>query len=153
MRSMFYNYDNNINKDLSQRPCLGPVLPAVKEGSPNLSFIYNIKGDALGVCAKHLMPFMLYFHLEEIHGWPLDSYIADHMIEFKVCTTTGKDVFRKTLAPSECFNSLTNDLAIEITQAEAELLKQETYTISVKLLCATGFYTLFSANDGILMIR
>ena len=153
MRSMFYNYDNNIDKDLSQPSCPCVPVASAKEGAPNLSFIYNIKGELLGVCAKHGMPITLYFHLEELHGYSLTDFVTDHNVEFKLYSLSGKEVFAKTFEARDYYNVASDDLLVEIDQAEANTLRQETYCMEVKLTSSTGFYTLFAPADGTLVIR
>lgn len=153
MRSMFYNYDNNIDKDLSQSSCTCMPMVSTKEGAPNLSFIYNIKGELLGVCAKHGMPITLYFHLEELHGWPLAEFVTGHNVEFKLYSLSGKEIFAKTFKARDYYNATSDDLLVEIDQSEANKLRQETYCMEVKLTNSTGFYTLFAPADGTLVIR
>ena len=154
MSKMFVNYDNNIDLELPEfEPNFGPRLSPMTS-LPGISMLYNVKGECYGVEVKHQMPFELFFHMDETHGWPLDSLVSESIVEFKLFTRGNhKVILQKEFAGTEVFNSLSSDLRILINQEEAQLLKQEAYEISVILRYPTGFYKLFTETDGLLVVR
>lgn len=153
MSKMFYNYDNDI--DIILPPVELPNLKPI-QSSTGISILYNLKGEMYGVEAKHGLPFTLYFHLDELHGWQLDDLMASSMIEFKLITQNHKVALEKTFAGSDIFTR-SQDLIITINQEEAAQLKQESYKMDLKLVSTTSttsyFYPLFSESDGLLVIR
>lgn len=154
MSKMFVNYDNNIDLELPEfEPNFGPRLSPMTS-LPGISMLYNVKGECYGVEVKHQMPFELFFHLDEAHGWPLDSLINESSVELKILTRGNhKVILQKEFIGTEIFNSMSSDLRVLINQEEAQLLKQEAYEISVILRYPTGFYKLFTETDGLLVVR
>lgn len=154
MSKMFYNYDNNIDLDLSNTTVLPSVLPKVMplQSLPNISMLYNRKGEMYGVETKYGMPFTLYFHLDELHGWSLQDFVQESKVNFKLLTQNHKVVLDKIFEGKNIFTS-GSDLEIVVTQEEANTLKQESYRMELTLYPNIGFYKLFSENDGLLVVR
>lgn len=154
MSKMFINYDNNIDLEL---PAFEHIsVPHLKPMTsiPSISLLYNVKGECYGVEVKHQMPFELFFHLDETHGWSLDSLVNESTVEFKLLARGNhKVILQKEFLGREIFNSMSSDLRVTISQEEALLLKQEAYEMSVILRYSTGFYKLFTESDGLLVVR
>ena len=151
MSKMFYNYDNNV--DLNKAPnsdCFMELRPL--QSATNSSLLYNIKGEMYGVEVRHGMPFTLYFHLEELNGWPLTEFIGQSTVEFKILTQNHKVMIAKQFSGYEIFTA-TNDLVIHICQEDAAALKQESYRMELVVKPGIGFYKLFSAQDSLLVVR
>jgi hypothetical protein len=141
-----YNIPTNV--------CGCSCSPAEAETINNLKLLYDIKQRVYGIEAQYQMPFTLYFHLDEANCLPLEAFISNCSVEFALINRINhKPVLEKSLSGKAQFEPLTNDLKIEVTQDEASQLKQESYGISLKLVYPTGFYKLFSEQDGLLVIR
>jgi hypothetical protein len=122
--------------------------------SSTVKALFNKNHEFYGIEAQYLMPFSLYFHLTEAADQALDSFIKECRIEFSIYSTpTHKTVLLKSGLASSYFDDSINDIKIEVSQEEAQLLKQETYQMSLKLIHPTRFYILHSESDGVLMIR
>lgn len=152
MHNMFYNYDHNINKKLEpkQRPCPESEGPS---SASNTALLYDIKGRPLGVEVRAGMPFDLYFHLEELHGYNLQEIIYDASVELLFLSVNHKVALEKHYNAIEQYDSSTSDLVLHIDQEEANKLKQETYQLKVSLVWEDGTYILFSEQDGVVSIR
>jgi hypothetical protein len=151
MSKMFYNYDNNIDLDLSScKPMKLPQLQPLQSAS-SASLLCNVKGEIYGIEARHGMPITLYFHLDELHGWPLFDFVQNSEVSFRLLSNH-KTVLSKTFPGNEIFTTA-GDLVIDLSQEDMLLLKQESYKIELKLIQATGFYTIFSEADGLLVVR
>ena len=153
MKNMFFNYDNNSDKNFESHYHNLDFLE-------NLPYVRDINGKFLGIKAKYQHPITLYFHLEDLgseylvsNGMSVEDLILSSKIYFEIKTTTAKTVINKLYDPSECFNAMSNDLIIYLTQAEVKKLKQESYTMSLKLVWEEDFYELFTSQDGLLIIR
>jgi hypothetical protein len=55
MSKMFYNYDNDVDLELINQESSLPIQPI--QSAPNMSVLYNIKGEMYGIEVKHNMPF------------------------------------------------------------------------------------------------
>lgn len=154
MSKMFYNYDNNIDLDLSNTTVLPPALPKVMplQSLPNISMLYNKKGEMYGVEAKYSMPFTLYFHLDELHGWRLEDLVKVSTVEFTLITQNHKIALAKIFNGADIFTNA-QDLVVFVDQSEAKTLKQESYKITLQLHSEFGDYLLFSESDGLLVVR
>ena len=154
MSKMFINYDNNIDLELPTFEHISVPHLKPMTSIPSISLLYNVKGECYGVEVKHQMPFELFFHMDETHGWSLDSLVNESMVEFKLLARGNhKVILQKEFLGKEIFNSMSSDLRVTINQEEAMLLKQEAYEMSVILRYSTGFYKLFTESDGLLVVR
>ena len=54
MKDMFYNYDNNIDKNLQNRPHFPAGYPAVLESDPNISIVKDAKDRENALSAAQL---------------------------------------------------------------------------------------------------
>ena len=152
MSRMFKNYENNIDAHLdTSPPCILPPLRPITNRS-NAALLTNHRNEIYGIEVAYRMPFTLYFHLDEMYGWPLDELIYQGTVVLQILTSTHKLVFEKIFKAEEIFTPA-NDLVIDISQEEAEALLQESYRINLTLKHKTGFYELFSENDGLLVVR
>lgn len=150
MSKMFYNYDNDVDLELINQESSLPIQPI--QSAPNMSVLYNIKGEMYGIEVKHNMPFTLYFHLEELHGWNLNDFVGNSLVNFKILTQNHKTVLEKTFNGNEVFTP-TGDLVIHICHPDVEVLKQESYRMELTLQPGIGIYQLFSERDGLLVVR
>lgn len=151
MSKMFDNYNNETNINIPPLNASNSLLKPI-QSSPNLALLYNLKGELYGIEARHNMPFVLYFHLDEMSGQNLNDFVAKSLVEFKLITQNHKIAFEKVFNGAEIFTS-GSDLVISINQEEAQSLKQESYWIDLCLRQPVGFYRLFSNKDGLLVIR
>ena len=151
MSSMFDNYNSpNICFCDDIHRNIGPE----DEFSGGLKNLYDKKQRFYGVEAQYLMPFDLYFHLEEENGYPLEQFITECTVELSLCTRPlGKVIVSKVLSGKDVFDSFASDLKITITQEEASQLQQETYSIILKLVHTTGTYILHTDREKILVVR
>lgn len=115
--------------------------------------VYNIKGEKIGILAKHGMPIILYFHIDEINNLPFNDFIMGCQIELALLNKNHRPVLSKQLACAEVFNAELSDIIIEITQEESLKLKQESYGIDLRLISQEGFFHIFSETDGKLIVR
>ena len=151
MSRMFDSY-NNLTYDSYINSC-SPIEQSIASSS-YLKALYDKKQCFYGVEAKYQMPFSLYFHLTEATDQYLDQFIADCGIEFSICTKPlGKPIITKVLSGKDAFNIITKDIKVDITQDEAQLLNQETYSIILKLIHTTSTYIIHSERDSVLVIR
>lgn len=151
MSSMFDNY-NSPNICFCDNT-IEHIRP-MNEISGGLKCLYDKKQRFYGVEAQYLMPFDLYFHLEEENGYPLEQFITECVVELSLCTRPlGKVIVSKVLSGKDTFDSFASDLKITITQEEASQLQQETYSIILKLIHTTGTYILHTNRDKILVVR
>lgn len=148
MSSMFDNYN-------SPNICFcDNTTGSMDEISGSLKNLYDKKQRFYGVEARYLMPFDLYFHLEEENGYPLEQFIPECTVELSLCTRPlGKVIVSKVLSGKDIFDNFASDLKITITQEEAGQLRQETYGIILKLIHTTGTYIIHSERDSVLVIR
>jgi hypothetical protein len=148
---MFDNYNKPAYDFLIVSRCPNEI-----EGQKSFTVkeLFNKNHKFYGIEAQYLMPFSLYFHLTEATDQALDSFIKECRIEFSIYSTpTHKTVLLKSGLASSYFDYSTKDIKIEISQEEAQLLKQETYQMSLKLIHPNRFYILHSESDGVLIIR
>lgn len=152
MRSMFYNYDNNIDSKLDQ-VCIPPIqLPDLTTASKTAT-IYNIKGEPIGIEITRGAPVTLYFNLTELSGQYLPDILVNSTVKFELITQGHKGVLEKNLDTLEVFNSITQDLAISLTSADTTALKQESYKIKLYLNWPEESYPVFTEKDGLLIVR
>ncbi len=151
MRSMFYNYDNNIDKDLES---IGPVVEPLKplSSTPNAAFIYSVDGKPLGVEVKQGTSVHLYFSLQEAHGVSISTILAEAWLQFQLIGCNHKVVFEKILAPDACLCGY-SDLKIELSAAETATLRKESYHIKLSIEWPDESYILYSEADGLFVIR
>ena len=144
-----------MSKMFEKYTALNLEAPSEEEILPKgVKRLYNKNDLFYGVEAQHQMPFSLYFHLTEASDKPLTTFVSDCEVEFEIRSiVTHKPVVFKKFLGNAIFNSTTNDLKIEINQEDAQQLKQETYTMTLKLVYATGFYILHNEQNGVLVIR
>lgn len=152
MQNMFINYDNNIKARLDRCPVPPPCIHGPRSAS-NSAFLYNLKGEALGVEVRGRMPFTLYFNLQSPQQLYLLERLATCAVSFTLVAPQHKAAFEKTFKFSDIYNSMTGDLMIQLTQEEANSLKSETYRIILTLIGDTSNYVLFNETDGLLCIR
>ena len=146
MHKMFRNYDNNIDADLSAVKCSTCACRAP-------GYIYNVKDEIIGITKQYMMPFLLYFNLQEASGANISDLILNSTITFKIIGNNHKTILEKVFPGSQIYNIFTRDLTILVTQEEAKLLKQETYGLSVSCETADGVYHVFTEADAYLVIR
>ena len=148
---MFFNYDTATK---AVEAFLPAVEPKLLQSAPNISLLADIKNRIYGVEVKHLMPFSLYFHLDELYGKPLADLINKSTITFRILTKgSHKIVVEKTMPAYEIFSEACSDLIIYVNSEEAGLLKQETYALDLSLQSNLEFYKLFSEADSLLVVR
>jgi hypothetical protein len=140
MKNMFFNYDNNIDKDLHPEECLVMSQTNLENNSYPM-IVTDINGKQLGLKIKHNQASILYFNLKDKgsmylaeNGLSLYDLISSSSINFEITTTTHKVVLSKTFLGSEVFDYLTNDLVIPLTIEDFKHLKKETYKLSLKLM-------------------
>jgi hypothetical protein len=120
----------------------------------NTRLLRNLKQQIYGIEAKYLMPFTIYFHVEDPQSWPLASFISEAEVEFNVIIPgTDKKVITKTFKGAEVFLTESSDLKIELTDTDISVLKQETYKMQLEARTSTKFYRFFDVGDGLLVIR
>jgi hypothetical protein len=153
MRSMFYNYDNNIEKDLEPQPPVHfapPLKPLTS--TPNASFIYTINGKPLGIEVKQGTPINLYFNLQEAHGADIPTVLAESFLKFQLIGCNHKVVFEKILTPEACLYGY-SDIKIELSASEIASLRKESYQIRLSIEWPDESYVLYSEADGLFVIR
>jgi hypothetical protein len=148
---MFDGY-NSLNSDSYINSCFLLEQPGASDSY--LKALYDKKQCFYGVEAEYQMPFSLYFHLTEATNQPLDQFIANCVVEFSICTKPlGKPIITKVFPGKDTFNINTQDIKVDISQDDAQLLKQETYSIILKLIHTTSTYIIHSERDSVLVIR
>lgn len=151
MRSMFYNYDNNIDKDLKPLcPAIEPLRPLMS--TPNAAFIYSIDGKPIGIEAKQGTPISLYFSLQEANGVAIPTVLAESQLKFQLIGCNHQVIFEKILAPEACLYSY-SDLKIELSAAETAALRKESYNIKLSIEWPNESYVLYSEADSLFVIR
>ena len=151
MSRMFANY----NKTIETAEVYWPTNePEMLRSAPNVSFLSDIKNRIYGIEAKYLVPFNLYFHLDELTGKPLADLIANSSVSFRILNKgTHKIIVEKSCPASTIYSETSSDLIISIDSEDMKKLKQETYTISLTLQNDSEFYNLFSEADSLLVVR
>jgi hypothetical protein len=131
---MFFNYDNNINKNVQDHT----FEPDFFE---DVTFVKDIKGNILGIRAKYNHPIKLYFHLEDLgsaylveNNISLYDLIMTSKVVIKFENLACKVVLEKTFEPSSCYDYYTNDLYILLDTEDIKDLKQESYRLSLNLV-------------------
>jgi hypothetical protein len=126
----------------------------LERNSGTTKMLYDKNNRFYGVEAKYQMPFSLYFHLTEASNQSIEEAIKNSNIKFSIYSKpSGKSLISKTLKGESVFNPSSRDLKIDINQAEAQLLAQETYYMHLVLACTEGSYVLHAGSDGVLVIR
>lgn len=156
MKNMFYNYDHNITADLTP-PYIPPYQPCRNLlNSSEVSIIYNIFGDEQGVQVKYQTPCTLYFNLENLSvGLPMSlaDIVGSSNIKLEIFATSRLHILDKTFTAKDVFNDATNDLIINLDYEDMQELKRDVYRIKLSLAWDEAEYTLFSDNNGFLVVR
>ncbi|MBP5467691.1 MAG: hypothetical protein J6Z11_00435 [Candidatus Riflebacteria bacterium] len=166
MKDMFYNYDNNIDKNLQNRPHFPAGYPAVLESDPNISIVKDAKDREIGVRVRHNMPFTLYFYLDDytnamkVSDIPnLRSFVLNSLCYFEVVSNKHNVIFSISQPAINIFDLKSSKLAINVSQEQANLLKKDTYRMQL-VLSTIGTehtigssYILFDEDDGLLIVR
>lgn len=151
MRSMFYNYDNNIDRDIPKYPQPeAPLKPLMS--APNASFLYSIDKKPLGIEVKQGTPVSLYFNIQESRGMPLATILAEAQLKFQLIGVNHKVILEKTLAP-EAAMCTPQDLVISLSATETAELRKESYNIKLDIEWPDESYALYTEKDGLLVIR
>lgn len=177
MKDMFYNYDHNIDRDITPLHPLPPKSHEILASDKDSSVVKNAKGDEIGVRVKKGMPFTLYFYLEDYDTHrPVntDYNTVEEILKSNTVITvmTGRhqEVFTLHYPTREIFDFNLSELRIHIPmstllQSEdeeddkptiieyASLLTNDTYRIKLSLEFEGGSYNLFSDSDGLLIVR
>lgn len=151
MRSMFYNYDNNIDRDIPKYPQpVAPLKPLMS--APNASFLYSIDEKPLGIEVKQGTSVSLYFNVQESRGTSLAAILAGAQLKFQLIGVNHKVILEKILAP-EAAMCTPQDLVISLSAAETAKLRKESYNIKLDIEWPDESYALYTEKDGLLVIR
>ena len=124
------------------------------ENLGNTRLLYNKNNRLYGVGVKYLMPFSLYFHLTEASDQYIDQFMSKCSVEFSIYSKPAhKAIFSKVFLGRDIFDPYTQDIKIDLTKADAQVLKQESYTMELRLLCEGEQYIVYSEQDGLLVVR
>lgn len=152
MKDMFFNYDNCIDKKTYDTPIIFGDKTRKLESPPAIEPIIDIKGNEVGVRARHLADFTLYFNLDcNMECADLDTLVYNSTVSFQILNHKHEVVVEKTLATADIYCNGT--LAIYISQTDAEKLKPELYHLNVALIWPGGGYNIFAEPDGMLAIK
>lgn len=156
MKSMFVNYDNNIDKNLM--PHCKPMADDAKilENQDSIAIVYDVLGNEIGVKVKHGAAFNLYLYLDGyVEGSSIDEFVLNcSHIQADFYTLRHKKALEIAYSNiADLYNFESNWLMIPIKQEDAELLDIDSYRMSIKLVWPEGEYELFSESDGLLIVR
>lgn len=154
MKSMFVNYDNNIDKNLM--PPYKPMADDTKilENLDNIAIIYDVLGNEIGVRVKRGASFNLYLYLTGyVEGSTVDDLVLNSTVNVRFYTLRHKLVLEKNMQAADLYNVESNWLMVPISQDEAGVFDVDSYKMSISLIWAGGEYELFSENDGLLIVR
>lgn len=154
MKDMFYNYDNNIDKKNYPIIHYPQDDSKILESNPTLSLVVDVKGNEIGVCARHTIPFELFFMMD---GCVENSSIEELVMSctsvcFRVVDYWHKIVLEKVFLPDECYIG-DDTIKIALNQSDVDNFKQETYNMNLTLYWPGGSYTLYSEDNGFLTIK
>lgn len=154
MKSMFINYDNNIEKKVTPPHLNINKKLDILDSEDTVSIAKDVFGNEIGVKVKHNIPFNLYFYLD---GWigefSIDALVACSQLNIKVISFRHKIILEKILDTADLYDDEADCLVCPFTADEAKTLDIDTYKISATLIWDGGSYELFSENDGLLIIR
>ena len=146
MKSMFYNYEHDINKKEYPRPLLEPETPEELVSYADMQMIYNATGELLGVSGRQHSKLHFYFHFYgDIDGSPIWTKLKN--LNFYIINRWNQKVISKipNLALQE------NEVCIEIS-SEENTLNKGIYRLHLDAEVDGETCTLFSEHDGILEI-
>ena len=151
MKDMFYNYDNDIDLELSCQRLSDSQSDATADAA---KMLYNKIGEPIGVQIRYKTPINLYFNLRETAGRrDLIDLITRSTIVFKINNARHITIVEKAFSGFNVFNPVTGDILIALSQQETSVLKQECYRMELQLIDGEDLYPLFNELDAYLVIR
>lgn len=150
MSRMFDTY--NTLETASSNYFKKPIKIKPLQSLSTTSLLTNIKGEAYGVEVKYGMPFVLYFHVDELQNLAIDEFIKQSTVEFSLVTQRHKKVLELNFLGKDIFTEA-SDLVISVSSEAISTLKRESYGICLELKHQEEIYPLFSEHDGLLTIR
>ena len=156
MRSMFYNYDNNIQNDPHKTYPENPNKYP-KQLDKNLNafkgarLLKDKKDRPLGVEVSRNSVFRLYFSFEGI----VDDGTIQDLLENSIIIFDILDVHHNVLLECDVeVYALYNIASVEVIASdECNLIGGQTYKMRLHTTIDGIVYDLFSENDGILYIK
>lgn len=153
MTDMFHNYDCHID----EKERIEPLLPIDKKreliSDNTISLIIDALGNEIGVQVKKDCGFTLYFEMTGcVEGSSIKELVENSTVNFQVIDYWHQVQIDKTFqVSSDLFED--NTLKITVSQAEAEILRAETYFMLLTLTWPGGKYDLFTEKDAKLTIK
>lgn len=148
MKNMFYNYDNNIDHKVSSKPPFRQEPCNKLDTDSRAEYLYNVKGDLLGIKVLVDTKVDLYFRFESDNEADLYNLLRNNLLSFKVLDFKYEEVVS---FPVEVLENL-NEAKVELITSEEGPLKQGTYRLQLTVELEDGFYTLYSPSSGILTV-
>lgn len=144
MKDMFYKYDYQADvKDCSCEPvpCNHPKTLYDKTSA---EIVYNLKGDQIGIKAKHGFPIPLYFTFfgeVDPEYENVSNFLNYYPIKLQVL-----DQFHNVLLEQEYINSVYNNMLCVDIEDKDNILKKDIYKIRLFVETEKGSLDLISEN-------